>query len=175
VSADYHPFIEIVRTITWRVGGTARSGFMYSKSDAMDLGSLEFGGGGWVSGFKELGRVRVGGGTMLQGSKSYVPSVFGGDDDDLGFLAQAINERGIQYDLAFGGTTSVDTSDRTRAIVKLLGNAPVSSRDARNGSWLLSTGLSYRVGLPTLNVGYKFYSSSVLHAHSVFFQGNYAW
>jgi hypothetical protein len=119
--------------------------------------------------------VQVGGATMLQGSKSYVPSAFAGGTDDLAFLATAINERGIQYDVAYGGTVSVDTSDRTRAIVKLLVNSPVSSREARADSSLLWTGLSYRIGLPTLNVGYKFYSSSVLHGHSVFFQGNFDW
>ena len=96
-SADYHPYIEIDRNIRWRVGGTARGGVLFSQSAAMDLGSLEFGGGGWVSAFKDLGRIRVGGGTVLQGSKSYVPAVFDGEDDGLAFLADAINDRGIQY------------------------------------------------------------------------------
>jgi hypothetical protein len=148
---------------------------LYSSSNAMDLGSLEFGGGGWASGFKELGRLRLGGGTVLQGSKSYVPGAFGGDNDDIGFLVQAINDRGIQYDLAFGGTAGVDTSDRTRVIVKVLKNSPMSSRDERTGSSLLQAGLSYRMGLPTLNVGYKLYSSPALRGHSLFFQGNFDW
>jgi hypothetical protein len=175
VSADYHPFVEIEHAITWRVGGSARSGFMYSRSEAMDLGSLEFGGGGWVSGFKTLGRTRVGGGALLQGSKTYVPGALGGDEDDLGFLADAINDRGIQYDLSFGGTLGFDTTDRTRVIVKHLRNTSLSSRDARPDSWLLLGGLSYRVGLPTVNVGYKLYSNSVLTGHSLFFQGNFDW
>jgi hypothetical protein len=174
-SVDYHPFIEIDRTITWRIGGTGRAGVLYSSSNAMDLGSLEFGGGGWASGFKEIGRVRAGGGAMLQGSRSWVPTAFTGDGDDLAFLANAINDRGILYDLTFGGTTSVDTSERTRVIVKVLENTPLSLRDDRANSWLLSTGLSYRIGLPTLNVGYKLYSTSTLRAHSLFFQGNFDW
>jgi hypothetical protein len=174
-SYDYHPFIEIDGPITWRVGGSARGGFLYSTSNAIDLGSLEFGGGGWVSGYKALGRVRVGGGTILQGAKSYVPGAFAGDDDDVGFLADAINDRGIQYDLAFGGTVGIDTSTRTRAIVKLLENSPLSSRDARADSWSLLAGLSYRVGLPTLNFGYKLFSTEALRGHSLFFQGNFDW
>jgi hypothetical protein len=174
-SVDYHPFIEINRTITWRVGGTGRAGFLYSSSNAMDLGSLEFGGGGWASGFKELGRVRAGGGAMLQGSRSWVPATFTGDGDDLAFLADAINDRGILYDLTFGGTASVDTSTRTRIIAKILENTPLSLRDDRADSWVLSTGLSYSIGLPTLNVGYKLYSTSMLRAHSLFFQGNFDW
>jgi hypothetical protein len=175
VSFDYHPFIEIQRGITWRVGGSARGGFLYSRSNAMDLGSLEFGGGGWVSGYKALGRVRVGGGTILQGAKSYVPGALTGDDADLGFLADAINDRGIQYDLAFGGTAGVDTSDRTRVIVKILENSPLSTREVRADSWSLLTGLSYRVGLPTLNFGYKYFSTTALSGHSLFFQGNFDW
>lgn len=174
-SVDYHPFVEINRTITWRVGGTGRAGFLYSSSNAMDLGSLEFGGGGWASGFKEVGRVRAGGAAMLQGSRSWVPDAFTGDGDDLAFLAQAINDRGILYDLTFGGTASYDTSDRTRVIVKVLENTPLSLRDDRGDSWLLSTGLSYSIGLPTLNVGYKLYSTSALRGHSLFFQGNFDW
>ena len=41
-----------------------------------------------MSAFKDLGRIRVGGGTVLQGSKSYVPGVFDGADDGLAFLAR---------------------------------------------------------------------------------------
>ena len=172
---DYHPYIEIDRSIRWRVGGTARSGILFSQSAAMDLGSLEFGGGGWVSGFKDLGRVRVGGGTMLQGSKSYVPGLFDGENDSLAFLAQAINDRGIQYDLTYGATAGVDTSSRTAVIVKLVENRALSSRAERPDSWVLLTGLSYQFGLPSLNVGYKLYSSSAVRGHSVFAQGNFNW
>ena len=175
VSLDYHPFVEIEGPVVWRLGGTARGGFAYSSASAMDLGSLEFGGGGWVSGFKELGRVRLGGGTMLQGTKSYVPGLLVGDDDDLAFLVDAVNDRGVQYDMAFGGTVSVDTSQRTRVMTKFVQNSPVSSRDQRPDSWLMLAGLSYSVGLPTLNFGYKLYSTDVLTAHSVFFQGNFDW
>jgi hypothetical protein len=171
VSADYHPFLEIDGPIRWRIGGTARGGFLYSTSRAMDLGSLEFGGGGWVSAFKDLGRVRVGGGTMVQGSKSYVPAV----SDGLDFLADAINDRGVEYDLSFGGTLGVDTSSRTAVIVKVLDNVAMSSRDARPDSWTLLTGLSYRFGLPSMNAGYRMYSAGTLRAHSVFVQGNFNW
>ena len=171
-SVDYHPFVEIDGPIRWRIGGTARSGFLYSRSNAMDLGSFEFGGGGFVSAFKNLGRVRLGGGTILQGSKSYIPPVFG--DEGLGFLVAAINERGIQYDLSYGGTAGVDTSSRTTVIVKLLKNSALGT-DARPDSWLMLSGLSYRFGLPSVNVGYKYYSRTGLHSHSVFAQGNFNW
>jgi hypothetical protein len=172
-SADYHPFVEINGPVRWRIGGTARGGLLYSRSNAMDLGSLEFGGGGWVSAFKDLGPVRIGGGTLLQGSKSYIPPVF--TDEGLAFLADAINERSIQYDLAYGGTAGVDTSSRTTLIVKLLQNRALSSRDQRADSWLVLTGLSYRFGLPSVNFGYKHYSTEGLRSHGVFAQGNFNW
>ena len=149
---------------------------LFSQSAAMDLGSLEFGGGGWVSGFKDLGRVRVGGGTMLQGSKSYVPSFFDGENDSLAFLAQAINDRGIQYDFTYGATAGVDTSSRTAVIVKLVRESRVVvARRACPIRGSLLSGLSYQFGLPSLNVGYKFYSSSAVRGHSVFAQGNFNW
>src|SRR5688572_25910681 len=174
-SVDYHPYVEINGPIRWRVGGTARSGLLYSRSNAMQLGSLEFGGGGFVSAFKDLGPVRIGGGTMLQGSKSYIPPVFGEDGKGLAFLADAINDRGIQYDLSYGATAGVDTSSRTTVIVKLLENRALSSRDSRSDSWLVLTGLSYRFGIPSVNFGYKHYSTTGLHSHSVYAQGNFNW
>ena len=175
VSVDYHPFVQVEGPVVWRIGGNARAGLVYSSASAMDLGSLEFGGGGWVSAFRQLGRIRLGGGTMLQGARSYVPDAFSGDDDDLSFLAEAINDRNVQYDLAFGGTGSVDLTERSRAIVKFLQNSPVSSREERDDSRLLLLGLSYSIGLPTLNVGYKLYWTEPLVGHSIFFQGNYDW
>ena len=175
VSADYHPFVEIDWPIRWRVGGTARGGLLYSKSNAMDLGSLELGGGGFVSGFKDLGPVRIGGGTILQGSKSYIPPVFDDESNGLAFLADAINERDIQYDLSYGATAGVDTSSRTTVIVKFLENRAMSSRETRPDSWLVLSGLSYRFGLPSVNAGYKYYSTTGLHSHSVFVMGNFNW
>ena len=175
-SVDYHPYVEINGPVRWRVGGTARSGLLYSRSNAMQLGSLEFGGGGFVSGFKDLGPVRIGGGTMVQGSKSYIPPVLGDDEDNgLAFLADAINERGIQYDLSYGATAGVDTSSRTTVIVKLVENRALSARDSRSDSWFILTGLSYRFGIPSVNFGYKHYSTTGLTSHSVYAQGNFNW
>jgi hypothetical protein len=175
-SVDVHPYAEIDGPIRWRIGGTARSGLLYSQSNAMDLGSIEFGGGGFVSAFKDLGPVRIGGGTILQASKSYIPPIFSEDEEnDLAFLADAINARGIQYDISYGATAGVDTSSRTTVIVKVLKNQPLSSSDVRPDSWLVQSGLSYRFGLPSVNAGYKYYSTTGLHSHSVFVMGNFNW
>ena len=100
---------------------------------------------------------------------------FAGDDGDLDYLVAAINDRGMQYDLTFGGTASVDTSGRTRVMVRVLDNTPLSLKDERSDWWAFSTALSYQAGLPTVNVGYKLYSGAGLRSHSVFFQGNFDW
>ena len=77
--------------------------------------------------------------------------------------------------LSYGATAGVDTSSRTTVIVKLLENHPLSSSDVRSDSRLLLAGLSYRFGLPSVNFGYKHYSTTGLHSHSVFAQGNFNW
>jgi hypothetical protein len=175
-SVDYHPYAEIDKSVRLRIGGTARGGLLYSRSTAMDLGSVELGGGAWVSGFKDLGYVRVGGGAILQGSKSYIPPIFGEDEGNgLAFLADAINERNIQYDIAYGATAGVDTSSKTTVIVKLLQSQPLSSKASRSDSWLAQAALSYRFGLTSVNVGYKHYSTTGLNSHSVFVMGNFNW
>jgi hypothetical protein len=174
-SADYHPFVEIDGALRWRIGASARGGILYSRSNAMDLGSLEFGGGGWLSVFKDLGIVRIGGGTMLQGSKSHIPSMFSQRDDDLAFLAAAINSTGFQYDLAYGATAGVDLSSSAAVIVKVLKNRALSSPEVRPDSRLLLAGLSFRFGLPSVNFGYKRYSTTGLQSNSLFMQGNFNW
>jgi hypothetical protein len=35
--------------------------------------------------------------------------------------------------------------------------------------------LSYRFGLPSVNAGYKYYSTAGLHSHSMFVMGNFNW
>jgi hypothetical protein len=59
--------------------------------------------------------------------------------------------------------------------VKLLQNEPLSSRASRNDSRLVQTALSYRFGIPSVNVGYKHYSTTGLRSHSVFVMGNFNW
>jgi hypothetical protein len=174
VSVDYHPFIEIPGAITWRLGGTARGGVLYSRSDAIDLGSIEIGGGGWASGFKRIGRVAVAGASMLEGSSSWIPQGII-DDLDVRALAAAVTDRGILYDLTVGGTGSFDTSSKTRVMVKALDTMPLTLREQRGDAWLLSTALSYRIGLPTVNIGYKYTSSTFVRGQSLFFQGNFDW
>src|ERR1043166_1236851 len=66
-------------------------------------------------------------------------------NDGLRFLATASNDRGLLYDFPYGSTASVDTSRRTRVMVKLLENTPMSLRDSRLGSWLEELGAGRHV------------------------------
>jgi len=173
-AVDYHPYIEFTRSAIWRVGATARTGLLYSNSSAMDLGSLDFGGGGWMSVRKNYNRVRVGGATLLQGSRSWVPTTLAGDG--LEFLAEAINGRGIEYDLTYGGTVGVDTSPRTAVIAKYLETRTVKSEAERAPLKLGLFGLSYSVGpFSAIDFGYKISSTSGIRAQSLFAQGNFGW
>ena len=173
-AVDYHPYVELARSAIWRVGATARTGFLYSGSEAMNLGSLDFGGGGWMSVRRNFKRVRVGGGSVFQGTRSWVPSSFAGDE--FSFLADAINERGIQYDLTYGGTLGVDTSARTAVIVKYLETRAVHSEADRPPLKLGLFGVSYAVGpYAAVDFGYKVSSTAGLRAQSLFAQGNFGW
>jgi hypothetical protein len=173
-AVDYHPYVEIERSVIWRVGATARSGLLYSQSAAMNLGSLDYGGGAWMSVRKNFSHVRIGGGSLFQGSKSWVPTALTGKDYE--FLAQAINQRGIAYDVAYGGTIAVDTSTKTAVIAKHLETRTVHSEETRTPLKLWLVGFSYTLGpFSALDFGFKASSASPFRAKSLFMQGNFGW
>jgi len=181
MAVDYHPYVELNRTVVWRVGGLARSGVTYSKSVALDpasvsdieLGSLDFGGGGWASAFKDLGRTRVGGGAIFQGTKNHVPTGLVGDD--LDYLATAFNGRGIDYDLSYGASLGFDTSPRTTVLGKFMETRNVSSDQYKPAERVTLVGLAYRTGALRFSGGYRNASAEDLTAHAVFFRGNFDW
>lgn len=181
LAADYHPYVEINRTVVWRVGGLARSGMTYSKSVALDpasasdivLGSIDVGGGGWASAFKDLGRTRVGGGAIFQGTKNHVPAVF--VDDGLDYLATAFNARGIDYDLSYGASLGFDTSPRTTILGKYMETRNVSSDQLKPVERVTLAGLAYRAGVLRFSGGYRNVSAGDLTAHALFFRGNFDW
>ena len=121
----------------WRLGVDLRSGVIYSRSAALDLATLDLGGGVWSSFAKDFSRVRVGAGGVLQGSRGYVPTALVADS--LDYIAEAINDTGILYDVAYGGLAGVILSKRTSLNAKILetrslrfGGRPARhARDAR--------------------------------------------
>lgn len=179
VTFDYHPYLEIERNVIVRFGASARTGFLYSHSEmsgasqAIDLGTVDFGGGGWASVRKNFRRVRVGGGMLFQGTKSFVPVI---DDDEVDFLAGIINGRGISWDVAYGGTIAVDTSTWTAVIAKYLESRSVKAEFDRPALHLVLIGYSFTLGPgAALDAGYKFTSTADVRAQSVFVQGNFGW
>jgi hypothetical protein len=183
LAVDYHPFIEINRTARWRVGATARGGFQYASShgtdptqrDALSLGSVDVGGGGWVSVRKDFRRARIGGGGLFQGIKSHVPP---GDGDTFrSRFARALNRRGPDYDVTYGATFGFDTSVQTAVILKYVDTHSVQSEATdRSGSRFVLAGLAYALAPgSTLTGGYRISTGSGMRAHSVFFQGNFGW
>jgi hypothetical protein len=135
VAVDYHPFVELNRSVVWRVGGLARSGVTYSTSRALDLASLDFAGGGWASAFKDFGGTRVGGGALLQGARSHVPGFV--IDDTLAYVATTLNDRGIDLSVSYGASIGHDTSDRTVVLGKIVRTQSVTSDTAGAGSTLV--------------------------------------
>lgn len=195
---DFHPFVEFNRAIVWRVGGLARGGFTYasSSSSAVAVGasasepvrmlSFDLGGGGWVSGFKDLGRTRVAGGLVLQGTDSHVPGLLLSDSTQ--YVAAALNDRALAVDVSWGASVGYDLTNRTALVAKVVQtdnlrsglrqdpNAPVDGLDlsvpsSRTGLF----GIAIRSGALRYTGGYRGLWGRDVTAHAVFFRGNFDW
>jgi hypothetical protein len=176
VAADYHPSFEIDAPLLVRVGLDARSGLLYSHGDTLDFGSIDLGGGVWSSVQKDFDKVRLAGAGLLQASKSLVPSGLVGDE--LRLLADAVNDRGLAWDLGYGVVGGYALTTRTSLNGKFLQTVPIGTPAAedRAAPWLVIGSLSYLVGGHTpVDVGYKLSKARGLNAHSVFVQGYFGW
>ena len=177
VAADYHPSRAIEAPgVDLRVGVDARSGLLYSHGDTLDFGSIDLGGGVWSSVKKDFDKIRIGAAGLLQGSKSVVPGGIVGDD--LRFLADAVNSRGIAWDLGYGVVGGYALAARTTLNGKFLQTVPLGTPAAedRPAPWLVIGSVSYLVGGHTpVDVGYKVSRARGLNAHSVFVQGYFGW
>jgi hypothetical protein len=201
VAADFHPYREFNREIAVvRVGAVARSGITYANATAANraplpsgatetsseptFGSLDVGGGGWASVFKDLGRTRVVGGALLQGSGSHVPASWLGSN--FGYLADAINARGLDLDLSWGGSVGYDLTNRTVLIGKYLESDNVKSgleSDptlpdldlGKPASRTVIGSIAYRTGALRFSGGYRFASTGSISAHALFFRANVDW
>jgi hypothetical protein len=174
IATDFHPSAVVSPAVEWRVGIDARGGLLLSRADALNLGSLDYGGGVWTSARRDFSRVRVGFGSMLQGSKSYVPTSIVGD---LKFLADAINQRPISWDLSMGAIGGYELTQRVSLNGKLLQTRP-RQRDGeeRPSTTVMMGSVSYLVGgLTPVDVGYKFSSGAGVEVHAVFLQGHFGW
>jgi len=202
VAADFHPYREFNRAVAvFRVGAVARSGITYANAAAANraplpsgaadtssreptFGSLDFGGGGWASVFKDLGRTRVVGGVLLQGSESHVPASWLGDNFE--YLANTLNGRGLDLDLSWGGSIGYDLTNRTVLIGKYLESDNVKSGlesdpalpdlDLRKpASRTMIASVAYRTGALRFSGGYRFASTGAINANAIFFRANVDW
>jgi hypothetical protein len=183
VAVDYHPFIERGRTTKVRIGGAARAGFLYSSSrslaaatglEPIRFGSIDVGGGGWASVRRRFARVTVGGGGLLQGTKSYVPP---GDEGTFrAAIADALNDRGIAYDLTLGGTARYDATSAISVIGRVAETYALESSIDRPATHLVLGGVMYALAPgASIDLGYKVVSFGDTTSQSLFFQGNFGW
>jgi len=183
-AVDYHPFIERGETTILRIGGTARAGVLHSNSrslsatgpeiDPIRFGSLDIAGGGWASARRRFARVTVGGGGLLQGTKSYVPP---GDEGTFrAAIADALNDRGIAYDLTVGGTARFDATNTLSVIGRVAETYALESSIDRPAMHMVLGGVMYALAPgASIDAGYKVTSFGDMIGQSLFFQGNFGW
>ena len=141
----------------------------FSRAAELNLGSLDFGGGAWMSARKDFSRVRIRFSSLMQGSKSYLPIAA----DNLKFLADAVNDTPVAFDISFGVLGGYALTTRMSLNGKVVQTTPQESAgQARANSTIVMGGVSYLVGgLTPIDVGYKVYRSGPMTSHSVYLAG----
>jgi hypothetical protein len=173
--ADYHPSTVVNDNLDWHVGAYAHGDVFFAQATTLDFGSIDIGGGGWTSAHKDFERVRIGGGALFGGTKSHLPTSLLSNSEDARALADAFNDRAIQWDFSYGGIIGYALNDRTSLNGKALQTAPVESEPRRPILSMLMVSLSYLVGdLTPIDVGYKYATGGGVGSHSVFLQGNFS-
>jgi len=171
IGADVHPAVAIGQSGV-RVGLNGRGGLIFSSTSGVTFGSMDYGGGAWTSVVKDFSRVRIGAGSILEATKSYVPTSFAGD---MTFLADAINQRPLLFDFTYGGIAGLALSSRVSLNGKYLQTAPIHTDGIdRTSTTLVMTGVSYLVkGVTPIDVGYKYSDGGGIRGHSIFLQGHF--
>lgn len=156
-----------------RVGGDGYFNVLYSRSRALDLGSFDYGAGVWAAGRKGLERASVSFGAILLGSNTYIPLGLIGDDFE--FVAQAINDRPLRWDLTYGGAVQYPLNNLWAVGAKVLQSASVKSyRDQGRTSQLVLINLAYLLGNHPIDFGYRFTSGGARsNAHGIFMNANF--
>jgi hypothetical protein len=176
LAADYHPSKQLDENLDWRVGADAHAGLFVARATVMDFGSFDVGGGAWTSARKDYAHLRIGGGALLGANKSHFPVSFLPESDDVKALAEAFNDRGLAWDLSYGGIAGYALNDKTSLNGKLLQTVPLESGlISRPALTTVMLSVSYLVGgLTPIDVGYKHTGGGGVGSHSIFLQGNFA-
>jgi hypothetical protein len=175
VGVNYHPsWVRGDSENEVRIGGDGYFNALFSRSRSLDLGSFDYGAGVWASGKRSFEKVSVSFGGVLLGSKTYIPLGLIGDDFE--FVARSFNDRGMRWDLTYGGAVQYPLSDFWAIGAKLLQSASVKSPlDAGRTSQLLLVSFAYLVGGDRpIDFGYRFSSGGERYqAHGIFMNANF--
>jgi hypothetical protein len=174
-ASDFHPSVSLNKDLEWRVGIDARTGFLLTKASTIDFGSIDYGGGVWTSARKDFSRVRIGVGSLLQGSRSFIPFSI---DGDLQVLADGINDAPIAWDVTYGAIGGYALTEKTSLNGKLVQTRPFNSPSEAlmPNTTIVMGSISHLIaGLTPVDIGYKYTTSGGLRAHGIFVQGNYGW
>lgn len=189
-AVDFHPFIErgdYRDSVLVRAGGLGRFGFIYSSTEpfpntpvtftkSIPLPLFDYSGGGWASVMRSVGPVLVGGASLFQITKHQALALDSQEGQFVRMLVDAINDRGLEYDMTVGGTARLPLSNKTAVIGSYAGTFGLNSEIDRDASHAVMGAVMYTLGPGvTLNGGYKTTSLTGARAHSLFFQGNFGW
>jgi hypothetical protein len=185
VGVNVHPYWRRAGATTeWRVGADGYFSTLYSMSSSLDLGSLDYGGGGWAAGRVELSRASVSFGGILLGSNSHIP--LGLVTDTYDFVAEAMNDRPIRWDLTIGGSVETPLSNSVALGAQVLNSQMVGGQfqppeladvdDPGRTSQLFSGYFAYLIGSDRrLDFGYRYSTGGDRYrAHGVFMNANVA-
>ena len=174
---DYHPSIEIDAPLLVRFGARRPLRACSTRTATRSTSArFDLGGGVWSSVQKDFDKVRLVGAGLLQGSKSLVPSGLVGDEMRL--LADAVNDRGVAWDLGYGMVGGYALTTRTSLNGKFLQTVPIGTPAAedRPAPWLVigACRISSAATRPwTSATSCRRLAAS--SAHSVFVQGYFGW
>jgi len=174
LATDFHPSVVVNDSLDLRIGIDARSGVLITRASTLNFGSIDYGGGVWTSARKDFSRVRIGVGSLLQASKSYVPGSYGGED--LQMLATTINQSAIAWDASYGAIAGYAITSQTSLNGKVLQTVPLQNVALRPATTIVMGSVSHLVGgLTPVDIGYKYSTSGGMRSNGVFIQGNYGW
>jgi opacity protein-like surface antigen len=182
---NVHPYWRRTGATTeWRAGADGYFSTLYSTSSALDLGSLDYGAGGWASGRVELTRASVSFGGILLGSNSHIP--LGLVSDTYDFVAEAMNERPLRWDLTIGGGVETPLSTSVAIGAQFLHSQLVggefrpaqftSTDDGGRTSQLFLADIAYLIASDRrLDFGYRYSTGGDRYrAHGIFINANFA-
>jgi hypothetical protein len=139
-----------------RAGVDGFASLLYSTSRAVDFGSIDYGAGPWGSVRTAVGEATVGLGSVFLASKTQLPG--GLIEDAYEFVARAINDRPLKWDLTYGGFAEYPLTGRLFLTGNLLQTRSVKSYlDAGRTSELFLVSVGFAPGGDSrVDFGYRF-------------------